>query len=184
MRVVATALPEVLLVEPDVFGDERGFFQEIWRHEKYIEAGIAAPFVQDNMSRSSKGVLRGLHYQEPHAQGKLVQVIAGAVFDVAVDIRRGSDTFGRWVGEILSAENHRQLWVPPGFAHGFCVVSDTADFIYKCTTPYRPTDEHAIRYDDPEIGIDWPANAPQLSKRDESAPLLRDAATLPEFVRV
>ena len=183
MRVVETTLPEVLLVEPDVFGDERGFFQEIWRHENYIEAGIAAPFVQDNMSRSSKDVLRGLHYQEPHAQGKLVQVIAGAVFDVAVDIRRGSDTFGRWVGEILSAENHRQLWVPPGFAHGFCVVSDTADFIYKCTTPYRPTDEHAIRYDDPEIGIDWPADTPRLSERDESAPLLRDAATLPEFVR-
>ena len=184
MRVVETALPEVLLVEPEVFGDERGFFQESWRHEKYIEAGIAAPFVQDNMSRSSKGALRGLHYQAPHAQGKLVQVIAGAVFDVAVDIRRGSDTFGRWVGEILSAENHRQLWVPPGFAHGFCVVSDTADFIYKCTTPYRPTDEHAIRYDDPEIGIDWPADTPRLSERDESAPLLRDAATLPEFVRV
>lgn len=181
MRTIQTALPEVLLVEPDVFGDSRGFFQEIWRLENYIAAGIPGPFVQDNLSRSGKGVLRGLHYQEPGAQGKLVQAIAGAVFDVAVDIRRGSDTFGQWAGEILSAENHRQLWVPPGFAHGYCVVSDSADFIYKCTSPYRPTDEHAIRFDDPDIGIDWPVREPRLSDRDRSAPLLRDAPILPEF---
>ncbi len=181
MRIVETTLSEVLLVEPDVFGDSRGFFQEIWRQENYVAAGIPGPFVQDNLSRSGKGVLRGLHYQEPGAQGKLVQVIAGAVFDVAVDIRRGSDTFGQWAGEILSAENHRQLWVPPGFAHGFCVVSDSADFIYKCTAPYRPADEHAIRFDDPEIGIDWPVREPLLSDRDRSAPLLSDAPILPLF---
>ena len=183
MRTIETALPEVLIVEPDVFGDERGFFQEIWRHEKYIDAGIPAPFVQDNISRSSKGVLRGLHYQQPGAQGKLVQVIAGAVFDVAVDIRRGSDTFGRWVGELLSAENHRQLWIPPGYAHGFCVVSGSADFIYKCTTPYRPNDEHTIRFNDPEIGIEWPVESPLLSERDQTAPLLSEASILPDFVR-
>jgi dTDP-4-dehydrorhamnose 3,5-epimerase len=181
MQFFETALEEVLLVEPDVYGDSRGFFQEIWRDENYVAAGIEGPFVQDNLSRSGRGVLRGLHYQEPGAQGKLVQVIAGAVFDVAVDIRRGSKTFGQWAGEILSAENHRQLWIPPGFAHGFCVVSDSADFIYKCTAPYRPTDEHAIRYDDPEIGIDWPVRDPLLSDRDRSAPLLADAPILPEF---
>ncbi|MDD9904972.1 MAG: dTDP-4-dehydrorhamnose 3,5-epimerase [Rhodospirillaceae bacterium] len=182
MRTTETVLPGVLLVEPDVLGDERGFFQEIWNREKYAEAGIPGTFVQDNMSRSSKGVVRGLHYQEPGAQGKLVQVIAGAVFDVAVDIRRGSETFGRWVGEVLSAENHRQLWVPPGFAHGFCVVSDTADFFYKCTTPYRPMNEHVIRFDDPDIGIDWPVDAPRLSERDQNAPLLRDTPVLPDLV--
>jgi dTDP-4-dehydrorhamnose 3,5-epimerase len=181
MRIIETALTEVLLIEPEVFGDERGFFQEIWRHENYAAAGIAGPFVQDNLSRSGKGVLRGLHFQEPDAQGKLVQVIAGAVFDVAVDIRRGSETFGQWAGEILSAENHRQLWVPSGFAHGFCVVSDAADFIYKCTAPYRPMAEHTIRFDDPDIGIDWPVRSPLLSDRDRAAPRLRDAPLLPSF---
>lgn len=181
MRIVETTLKEVLLIEPDVFGDDRGFFQEIWRDENYVEAGISGPFVQDNLSRSGKGVLRGLHFQEPDAQGKLVQVIAGAVFDVAVDIRRGSSTFGNWAGEILSSENHRQLWVPPGFAHGFCVVSDSADFIYKCTAPYRPKAEHTIRFDDPDIGIDWPVRSPLLSERDQSAPRLKDAPLLPSF---
>lgn len=179
MRVIETALPEVLLIEPDVFGDSRGFFQEVWRQENYVEAGIPGPFVQDNLSRSARGVLRGLHFQKPGAQGQLVQVIAGAVFDVAVDIRQGSATFGKWVGETLSAENHRQLWVPGGFAHGFCVVSDSADFLYKCTAPYRPADEHGIRYDDPDIGIEWPVREPHLSDRDRSAPLLRDAPILP-----
>ena len=183
MQVIKTGLPEVLIVEPDVFGDDRGFFQEIWRHDKYVDAGIPYTFVQDNMSRSGRNVLRGLHYQEPGTQGKLVQVIAGTVFDVAVDIRRGSKTFSRWVGEILSAENHRQLWVPHGFAHGFCVISDSADFIYKCTSPYRPADEHTIRFDDPEIGIAWPVETPHLSERDRAAPLLRDAPILPEFAR-
>ncbi len=182
MQIFETALAEVLLIEPDVFGDPRGFFQEVWRDENYIAVGIEGPFVQDNLSRSGKGVLRGLHFQEPGAQGKLVQVIAGAVFDVAVDIRQGSDTFGLWAGEILSAENHRQLWIPPGFAHGFCVVSETADFIYKCTAPYRPTDEHAIRFDDPDIAIDWPVREPLLSDRDRSAPRLQDAPILPTYV--
>ncbi len=181
MRTVETALPEVLLIEPDVYGDSRGFFQEVWRHENYAAVGISGPFVQDNLSRSGKGVLRGLHYQEPGAQGKLVQVISGAVFDVAVDIRRGSETFGKWAGEILSAENHRQLWIPPGFAHGFCVVSESADFIYKCTEPYRPADEHSIRFDDPAIGIDWPVREPLLSERDTAAPLLTDAPILPVY---
>lgn len=181
MNIIETALPEVLLVEPDVHGDSRGFFQEIWRDENYVAAGISGPFVQDNLSRSGRGVLRGLHYQEPAAQGKLVQVIAGAVFDVAVDIRQGSSTFGKWAGEILSAENHRQLWIPPGFAHGFCVVSETADFIYKCTAPYRPSDEYSIRFDDPDIAIDWPVREPVLSERDRSAPLLKDAPILPKL---
>ncbi len=184
MRFVETALPEVLLVEPDVYGEPRGFFQEIWREENYGAAGIPGPFGQDNLSRSSKGVLRGLHYQEPGAQGKLVLVLAGAVFDVAVDIRRGSKTFGKRTGEILSGENHRQLWIPPGFAHGFCVVSETADFMYKCTSPYRPTDEHTIRFDDPEIGVEWPVQDPLLSDRDRSAPLLNDATILPVFESV
>lgn len=181
MRAEPTALPEVLLIEPDVFGDPRGFFQEIWRHERYAEHGITGPFVQDNLSRSSKGVLRGLHFQEPGAQGKLVQVLAGAVFDVAVDVRRNSPTFGKWVGETLTADNHRQIWVPPGFAHGFCVISESADFVYKCTAPYRPADEQSIRYDDPDIGIDWPVAEPLLSDRDRAAPLLRDAPILPAY---
>lgn len=181
MHVIETALPEVMLIEPEMFGDPRGFFQEIWRHETYSAAGIQALFVQDNLSRSSKGVLRGLHFQEPHAQGKLVQTLAGTVFDVAVDIRKGSDTFGNWVGEILSADNRRQLWIPPGFAHGFCVISETADFMYKCTEPYRPANEHAVRYDDPAINIDWPVENPATSERDRSAPLLADAPVLPIF---
>lgn len=181
MRIIETRLPGVLLIEPQVFGDERGFFQEIWQSDRYTDNGIAGPFVQDNLSRSSKGVLRGLHFQEPGPQGKLVQVISGAVFDVAVDIRKGSPTFGEWVGEELSETNHRQLWVPQGFAHGFCVVSESADFIYKCDAPYHPADEHAIRYDDPDIGIAWPVTNPLLSERDSGAPRLCDASTLPLF---
>lgn len=181
MRIIETRLPGVLLIEPQVFGDERGFFQEIWQGDRYTVNGINGPFVQDNLSRSSKGVLRGLHFQEPGPQGKLVQVISGAVFDVAVDIRKGSPTFGVWVGEELSETNHRQLWVPQGFAHGFCVISESADFIYKCDAPYCPTDEHAIRYDDPDIGIAWPVTNPLLSERDSGAPRLCDAPTLPFF---
>ncbi len=181
MRVIETELPGVLLIEPEIFGDERGFFQEIWQRDRYAAAGLPETFVQDNLSRSAKGVLRGLHFQNPGAQGKLVQVLAGAVFDVVVDIRRGSPTFGKWVGETLSSGDHRQLWAPPDFAHGFCVVSETADFMYKCSTPYRPEDEHAIRFDDPEIAIEWPVSDPILSERDRAAPMLRDAPVLPDY---
>jgi dTDP-4-dehydrorhamnose 3,5-epimerase len=137
--------------------------------------------VQDNFSRSSKGILRGLHFQEPNAQGKLVQVLAGAVYDVAVDIRRGSPTFGRWVGVELSADNRRQLWVPPGFAHGFCVLSESADFHYKCTDFYSPTSEHGIAWNDPDLGIPWPVTSPLLSAKDSAAPRLKDAPLLPTY---
>lgn len=181
MRVTETELPGVLLIEPDVFGDERGFFMETWNRDRYAASGLPETFVQDNLSRSAKGVLRGLHFQNPGAQGKLVQVLAGAVFDVVVDIRRGSPTFGKWVGETLSADDRRQLWAPPDFAHGFCVISETADFMYKCSTPYRPEDEHVIHFGDPEIGIEWPVADPILSDRDHAAPLLRDAPALPDF---
>lgn len=181
MRTLATELPGVLLIEPDVFRDSRGFFQEIWRREKYAEAGIPGPFEQDNFSHSDRGVLRGLHFQEPGGQGKLVQVLSGAVFDVVVDIRRGSPHFGRWLGRTLSADNHLQMWAPPGFAHGFCVLSDGADFLYKCTGAYRPDCEYSIRFDDPDIGIDWPVGDPILSDKDRVAPLLRDTTVLPAF---
>ena len=181
MKVTPTALPEVLLLEPKVHGDARGFFLESWNRRAFNEAvGRHLEFVQDNHSRSARGVLRGLHYQlPPHAQGKLVRVVQGAVFDVAVDVRRGSPTFGEWDGVELSAENHRQLWIPPGFAHGFLVLSDVADFLYKTTDYYSPADERAVRWDDPEIGIQWPAltSPPTLSGRDSIAPLLRDAET-------
>ncbi len=181
MRVVETELPGVLLIEPDLFSDSRGFFQEIWRRGIYDQAGIPAAFDQDNFSHSHRGVLRGLHSQEPSGQGKLVQVLVGAVFDVVVDVRRGSPHFGRWLGRTLSAENHLQMWAPPGYAHGFCVLSDGADFLYKCTGLYRPECEHAIRFDDPNIAIDWPVADPVLSGRDRAAPLLRDAGVLPDF---
>jgi dTDP-4-dehydrorhamnose 3,5-epimerase len=179
MKFLATPLDGVILVEPDVHGDTRGYFLETWHARRYAEGGIAVDFVQDNASRSVRGTLRGLHYQEPDAQGKLVRVAVGAVFDVAVDVRRGSPGFGRWYGVELSSENHRQLWVPPGFAHGFCVLSEYADFVYKCTAYYSPTSERALRWDDPDIGIEWPIRDPILSAKDRAAPRLRDAAVLP-----
>lgn len=176
MKVTALAIPEVKLVEPKVWGDARGFFFESYRDDRYAEAGIFGPFVQDNQSFSQRGVLRGLHYQWPgRVQGKLVSVVQGRVWDVAADIRRGSPTFGRWVGAVLSDENHHQLWVPPGFAHGFVVLSETALFTYKCTDFYSPSDEKSIRWDDPSIGITWPLQGPSLSAKDAAAPPLSDA---------
>ncbi|MDQ6976061.1 MAG: dTDP-4-dehydrorhamnose 3,5-epimerase [Mariprofundaceae bacterium] len=167
MQIVETILPDVWLIKPKVFGDQRGFFLETYNKERYVAAGFPdVDFVQDNHSRSSKGVLRGLHFQLNHPQGKLVQVATGSVFDVAVDIRVGSPTFGRWYGCILSEENHHQLWIPPKFAHGFCVLSDTADFIYKCTDYYRSEDEGGFLWKDPEVGIDWPLKMPILSEKD------------------
>jgi len=179
MKVTTTRIAGVLVLEPKVFGDERGFFLESFNQKAFDAAvGGTAHFVQDNHSRSSRGVLRGLHYQlAPHAQGKLVRVTQGTVFDVAVDIRRGSATFGQWVGMELSAANQRQLWLPPGMAHGFLVTSDSADFLYKASAYYMPEAERCIRWNDPAIGIEWPAldMAPLLSAKDAAAPLLADA---------
>jgi dTDP-4-dehydrorhamnose 3,5-epimerase len=172
MQVIETSLPGVLIIKPKVFGDERGFFLETFQAQRYQQVGIPAPFVQDNLSFSRRGVLRGLHFQNPNPQGKLVYVLQGEVFDVAVDIRRGSPNYGRWVSSTLSAHNRRQLWVPAGFAHGFCVVSETALFVYKCTDYYNPDAEASIRWDDPSIGIDWPVSAPNLSAKDAAAPKL------------
>lgn len=174
MKVLATRLPGVLIIEPKLHGDERGFFVETWQDRRYAAAGIAAEFVQDNMSFSGRGVLRGLHLQHPRMQGKLVHVLQGEVFDVAVDVRRGSPSFGQWVGEYLSADNRRQLWIPAGFAHGFCVTSETALFAYKCTDYYSPEDELSIRWNDPAIGIEWPITEVSLSPRDRDAPLLSE----------
>lgn len=177
MNVVESGLPGVLILEPKVFGDARGFFLESWNRQTMAEHGLPTEFVQDNHSRSACGVLRGLHYQLENPQGKLVRVTQGAVFDVAVDIRRSSPRFGHWVGVELSAENHRMLWIPPGFAHGFLVISETADFLYKCTTAYHPASDRSLRWDDPQVGIAWPRvkGAPLLSAKDETAPLLADA---------
>jgi dTDP-4-dehydrorhamnose 3,5-epimerase len=169
-----TAIPGALIVEPQVFGDQRGFFVETYNEQRYREGGIDARFVQDNLSYSQRGVLRGLHFQNPHAQGKLVQVLQGNVFDVAVDIRVGSPAFGQWVGVDLSAENKQQFYVPPGCAHGFCVTSETALFAYKCTDLYHPEHDGGIAWDDPDIGIDWPVDAPLLSAKDAELPRLRD----------
>lgn len=166
MKVIETALAGVLVVEPKVFGDARGWFVETYSEPRYRAAGISLPFVQDNLSRSSRGTLRGLHLQEPRSQGKLVWVPDGVVFDVAVDVRRGSPTFGRWVGVELSADNHRQLWIPPGFAHGFQVLSETCLFAYKCTDLYDPSAELGVAWDDPDIGVDWPIRDPILSEKD------------------
>jgi dTDP-4-dehydrorhamnose 3,5-epimerase len=177
MNVVETSLPSVLIVEPKVFRDERGFFLESWNHARYASVGLPAVFVQDNLSFSKKGVLRGLHYQHPSAQGKLVCVLQGEVYDVAVDIRRGSPTFGRWVGVTLSAENARQMFVPAGFAHGFVVTSEYALFSYKCTDYYQPKDEGSVLWNDPQIGIDWPPLEPILAPKDAAAPCL---AAIPE----
>ena len=169
MQVVQTAIPEVLILEPQVFGDERGFFFESFNQQKFENlTGVKASFVQDNHSKSAVNVLRGLHYQIEQAQGKLVRVVAGEVFDVAVDLRRQSKTFGKWVGVLLSGENKRQLWVPPGFAHGFVVLKEGTEFLYKTTDYYAPQHERCIRWNDPEIGIEWPLTAePVLSAKDQ-----------------
>ncbi|MCX7780193.1 MAG: dTDP-4-dehydrorhamnose 3,5-epimerase [Negativicutes bacterium] len=174
MRVSQTNLPGVLLIEPKVFDDSRGFFLETWRKEKYAHFGIPTDFVQDNLSFSRKGVLRGLHFQNPNQQGKLVAVVAGEVYDVVVDIRVGSPTFGQWTGVTLSGDNHRQLWIPGGFAHGFCVVSETAYFVYKCTDVYNPAAEGGIAWNDPDLGINWPLTDVLVSGKDAEYPLLCD----------
>ena len=174
MKVTETRLPGVLLIEPRIFGDARGAFWETWNAARYTDAGVPATFVQDNVSRSSRGVLRGLHLQHPQAQGKLVQVLQGEVFDVAVDLRRGSSHFGQWVGVTLTGENAEQLWIPPGFHHGFCVLSETVIFSYKCTDFYAPQTELGVLWNDPEIGIDWPLKDPILSDKDVALPRLRD----------
>lgn len=174
MEVIKTAIDGVLIIEPDVFGDPRGFFLETYQKERYHNHGISRNFVQDNLSFSVFGTLRGLHFQNPHAQAKLVQVIQGEVFDVAVDIRKGSPFFGQWVGTILSSENKRQFLVPEGFAHGFCVTSETALFTYKCSDYYSPQDEKGILWSDPDIGIKWPIDSPVLSDKDAKYPRLKD----------
>lgn len=183
MNVSETPLPGVLLLEPRVFRDARGAFLETWNQDRYRELGLPGRFVQDNVSSSARGVLRGLHYQHPEGQGKLVTVLHGEVFDVAVDIRAGSPTYGRWWGAILSGENSRQIYIPEGFAHGFVVTGESAIFSYKCTAYYAPSDEGSIRWDDPEIGIEWPVAAPVLSPKDAAAPTLRELpeGRLPRF---
>jgi dTDP-4-dehydrorhamnose 3,5-epimerase len=181
MNVVATAIPEVVIIEPKIFGDPRGFFLETFQAERYAALGMRRPFVQDNISRSAKGVLRGLHLQNPNAQGKLVTALRGCVRDVAVDLRAGSPTFAQHVAVELSEENRRQLWIPRGFAHGFVVLSDTVDFFYKCDDYYSPDDELVIRWDDPAIGIPWGVDTPQLSARDAAAPLLTEVTRLPVY---
>ncbi len=174
MKITQTNLPGVLLIEPKVLGDARGFFMETYNARRYSEAGLSAAFVQDNLSFSRRGTLRGLHYQNPHVQGKLVYVLQGEVFDVAVDIRVGSPSFGQWLGTVLSADNKRQLYVPPGFAHGFCVTSETALFAYKCTDFYDASAEGSILWNDPAIGIVWPLSDPLLSEKDRQAPRLAE----------
>lgn len=182
MRVVETSLPGVLIIEPVVHGDPRGFFIETYHERRYTESGLPTRFVQDNHSRSGRGVLRGLHYQLVQPQGKLVRVTMGEVFDVAVDIRKGSPTFGQWVGVTLSGENHRQFYVPPGFAHGFCTLSESADFLYKCTDYYHPQSEHGVRWDDPAIGIEWPELEVRLSEKDRAnRPLAELEPVLPVY---
>ena len=185
MKVIETALPGVLVIEPQVFGDARGFFYESYNEARFREAGIDARFVQSNVSRSARGVLRGLHYQWPHPQGKFVSVLEGEVFDVAVDIRRGSPHFGQWFGAMLTAENKRHMWIPEGFAHGFCVVSDYATFSYQCTALYDAKSDAGVLWNDPAIGIDWPIAEPRLSDKDIKAPLLKDVPEqrLPELPR-
>lgn len=176
LKVTSTAIPGVLILEPRVFGDERGFFLESFNQKSFNEAtGLDVQFVQDNHSRSAKGVLRGLHFQRPpHAQGKLVRVVRGSVFDVAVDIRRGSATFGKWVGVELSEENHRQLWIPPGLAHGFLVTSESADFLYKATDYYAPASERSLAWNDPAVGIEWPSSEVMVSGKDGAAESLAE----------
>jgi dTDP-4-dehydrorhamnose 3,5-epimerase len=183
MDVTPLALPEVLLIAPPVFGDERGFFKETFHAQRYAQLGMSLPFVQDNLSRSRRGTLRGLHLQHPHGQGKLVSVVEGEVYDVAVDVRLGSPSFGRWVGVTLSGGNHLQVYVPPGFAHGFCVTSDYALFAYKCTDFYHPESELGVAFDDPALAIAWPAEQPLVGDKDRKNPRLADidAARLPRY---
>lgn len=178
MQVIETALAGVKLIEPRVFGDARGFFTESWNARTFADAGLDMAFVQDNHSRSARGVLRGMHYQMGPAQGKLVRVVSGAVFDVAVDMRGSSPTFGQWVGYELSATNHRMLWIPPGFAHGFLTLADDTDFLYKCTEFYSPAAEHCLAWDDPAVAIDWPLDgiSPLVSDKDRAGKSLADAA--------
>ena len=183
MNVIPVAIPEVLIIEPTLIGDERGFFGETFRADRYAAHGIAGPFVQDNLSRSAYGVLRGLHLQHPRSQGKLVSVLRGRVRDVAVDVRVGSPTFGLHVAVELSEANRRQFWVPRGFAHGFVVLSESADFFYKCDELYSPADEIVVRWNDPAIGIAWGVSAPTLSARDAAAPLLAEVPALPIYGR-
>jgi dTDP-4-dehydrorhamnose 3,5-epimerase len=181
MKVIPTSIPEVLVFEPQVFGDARGFLLESWNARRFCDVvGLDISFVQDNHSRSQRGVLRGLHYQIKQPQGKLVRVATGRVFDAAVDLRKSSPTFGRWAGAELSGDNHRQLWIPAGFAHGFLVLSDSADFLYKTTDYYAPQHERSVLWNDPAIGIDWPTDVePTLSAKDKASVLLRDAEVFP-----
>lgn len=181
MNIIETALPGVLIIEPKVFGDARGFFMEAWNADAFRDAGLDLQFVQDNHSRSQKGVLRGLHFQNPGPQGKLVRVTKGAVFDVAVDLRRSSPHFGKWVGVELSAQNQRMFWVPEGFAHGFLTLEDDTDFLYKCTAPYAPQSEYALAWDDPTVGIEWPAigMAPIISDKDTRGLSLANVLVFP-----
>jgi len=182
MKIIETSLPGVLIVEPAVFRDPRGYFMETWRQSRYAEADIAAVFVQDNVSYSMKNALRGLHFQNPHPQAKLIQALDGEIFDVAVDIRQGSPTFGKWAGVRLSSGHPRQLYIPEGFAHGFVVLSDTALVAYKCSDYYDPRSETAIAWNDPDIGIEWPVSNPVLSAKDAAAPRLgATAAPLPHY---
>jgi dTDP-4-dehydrorhamnose 3,5-epimerase len=174
MNILTCAIPGLLIIKPKVFGDARGYFLETWNRRRYGEAGLEVDFVQDNVSFSRRGILRGLHFQNPRPQGKLLQVLQGEVFDVAVDIRRSSPTYGKWHGLVLSSDNKLQFYIPAGFAHGFAVLSETALFQYKCTESYSPKDEMAIRWDDPDIGIEWPVKEPLLSEKDAKAPRLRD----------
>jgi len=179
MNIIHTALPGLLIIEPKVFGDDRGFFLESWNSATFKAAGIDLHFVQDNHSRSQKGVLRGMHFQNPEPQGKLVRVVRGAVYDAVVDLRRSSPTFGQWYGLELSAANHRMFWVPEGFAHGFLTLEDDTDFLYKCTTPYLPQNEASLAWDDPTVGIEWPLNGiePILSSKDKAGVPFADTAT-------
>jgi dTDP-4-dehydrorhamnose 3,5-epimerase len=182
MEFTPTDLPEVVLIRPKVFGDARGYFMESWEERKFAAGGLELKFIQDNHSHSARHILRGLHYQIQHPQGKLVRVVTGTVYDVAVDIRRGSPTFGKWVGVELSAENHHMLWVPPGFAHGYLVLSESADFLYKVTDVWSPPHERAIRWNDPDIGVKWPlppGTGPVLSGKDAAAVSLGEAEVYP-----
>ncbi|HET6567113.1 MAG TPA: dTDP-4-dehydrorhamnose 3,5-epimerase [Rhodothermales bacterium] len=174
MQVIASHIPGVVVIEPDVYGDSRGFFMESWNARRYQELGLGWTFVQDNISSSRKGTLRGLHLQNPQPQGKLVTVLSGEVFDVAVDLRRGSPSFGQWVGHLLSSDNKKQMYIPEGCAHGFAVTSESALFYYKCTDFYNKQAELSVRWDDPDLGIDWPIENPVLSGKDDDAVLLRD----------
>jgi dTDP-4-dehydrorhamnose 3,5-epimerase len=181
MQIMTTAIPDVLVLEPRVFGDERGFFFESWNQREFARLGLPTNFVQDNHSKSARGILRGLHYQTAQVQGKLVRVVAGEVFDVAVDMRRDSPTLGHWAGALLSGDNHRMMWIPPGFAHGFYVTTESAEFVYKCTDFYAPEHEVSLRWDDPAIGIDWPlvdGKPPMLSAKDAAGLSFAEAPKL------